>query len=145
MEPSPPTESPVTAWADAYPTEAFDFVQNGVEYTVTRAHGENVHHVADEMSPNRHVDGRQLSEGLRDLAIRRFGLLACEVLRSWNIHRTDDFGRIVYAMIEGQELHKSDDDRLEDFFSVFDFEEAFSDDSIRDELTRIRDDERVRG
>ena len=145
MESTPTPESSTTSWADAYPGEAFEFVQSGVEHTVSRMHGEDLPHPVEDLEPNRHVDGRQLSEGLRDLAIRQFGLLAREVLRAWNIHRTDDFGRIVYALIEGQELYKSDDDRIEDFFSVYDFDEAFSEASVKAALGRIRDDERIRG
>lgn len=145
MESSPSPESPTTSWAEAYPGEAFDFVQSGVEHTVSRMHGEHPPHQVDEPDSNRHVDGRQLSEGLRDLAIRQFGLLAREVLRSWNIHRTDDFGRIVYALIQGQELYKSDDDRIEDFYSVYDFDDVFSEASVKAALGRIRDDERIRG
>ena len=145
MGSSPSSESSTSSWAEAYPGEAFDFVQSGVEHTVSHMHGEDLPHPVDGVDANRHVDGRQLSEGLRDLAIRQFGLLAGEVLRSWNIHRTDDFGRIVYALIEGQELYKSDDDRIEDFYSVYDFEDAFGEASVKAALERIRDDERIRG
>ena len=141
------SETPGNTWTDAYPSEAFDFVQSGVEYTVSQMHGEQPPPQSEtaEEDGNRHVDGRQLSEGLRELAIRRFGLLAPEVLRAWNIHRTDDFGRIVYALIEGQELYRSDQDRIEDFFSVYDFDEAFSELEVKSTLGRIRDDERIRG
>ena len=145
MESSIPSESSTSSWADAYPGEAFEFVQSGVEYTVARMHGEDLPHAVDDPEANRHVDGRQLSEGLRDLAIRQFGLLAHEVLRAWNIHRTDDFGRIVYALIEGQELYKSDADRIEDFYAVFDFDDAFGEASVKAALERIRDDEHIRG
>lgn len=141
----PSSDEPTTAWAEAYPSEAFDFVQDGVEYTVKCTHGDVVPHEVDDSMATRHVDGRQLSVGLRDFAIRRYGILAPEVLRSWNINRTDDFGRIVYAMIDGKELYKSDEDRIEDFFAVYEFGEAFGEASVRETLERIRDEERIRG
>ena len=74
----------------------------------------------------RHVTGQQLCLGLREYAIERFGMLAPCVLRHWNISRTEDFGRIVYALIEAGRLDKSADDSIEDFYAVFDFDEAFS-------------------
>ena len=74
----------------------------------------------------RHVTGQQLCLGLREYAIERFGMLAPCVLRHWNISRTEDFGRIVYALIEAGRLDKSADDSIEDFHAVFDFDEAFS-------------------
>jgi uncharacterized repeat protein (TIGR04138 family) len=90
----------------------------------------------------RHVDGRQLCEGLRDFAIRRFGLLAPTVLRHWNIHRTDDFGRIVFSLIAGNKLKKTDEDRIEDFFGVYDFNRVFTEDAITKVITAIRDEDR---
>jgi uncharacterized repeat protein (TIGR04138 family) len=83
-------------------------------------------------SDSRHVTGQQLCVGLRDFAIRRYGMMAPAVLRAWNLRSTDDFGRIVFAMIDHGLMSKTAEDSLEDFRSVFDFDEAFS----RDELVR---------
>lgn len=83
-------------------------------------------------SESRHVTGQQLCLGLRDFAIRRYGMMAPAVLRAWNLRSTDDFGRIVFAMIEHGLMSKTADDSLEDFRSVYDFDEAFG----RDELLR---------
>lgn len=76
---------------------------------------------------NRHVSGRDLCWVLRDYAIERWGLLASIVLRSWNIRKTDDFGRIVFGFIEFDLMRKEEGDRLEDFEEVYSFEEAFAD------------------
>lgn len=65
--------------------------------------------------------------GLRDYAIRQYGLLARTVLTHWNVRRTEDFGRIVFAMVQAGELRKSDDDSPGDFREVYDFDEAFAD------------------
>lgn len=102
-----------------YPEEAFEFVQLGLDYTVRRMHGKR------HTGSHRHVSGADLCHGLRDFALSRYGLLARTVLKRWRVNSTGDFGRIVFAMIETGEMQKSDDDRLEDFEDVYDFEQAF--------------------
>jgi uncharacterized repeat protein (TIGR04138 family) len=103
-----------------YPVEAYDFVQQGLSHTVRRIHG----HVTDP-DANRHVSGQQLSEGLRDFALERWGLLAEAVLARWNITSTMDFGRIVFALVSNGFLSKTEGDRIEDFRNVYDFKTAF--------------------
>lgn len=84
-----------------------------------------LHQVMEDLDVPRHITGRELSRGVRDLALERFGPLARTVLEHWGIHRTDDLGEIVFALVECGVLVKQDDDRQEDFRDVFDFEEAF--------------------
>jgi len=74
----------------------------------------------------RHVSGMQLCEGLRDFAIQQYGRLALPMLRRWNIHRTEDFGHIVFAMVEAGLMQAQESDTLHDFDEGFDFEEAFA-------------------
>ena len=62
---------------------------------------------------------------MRDLALDRFGLLARSVLAHWGIVCTEDVGDIVFALVEGGVLVKQDEDRIEDFRDVYDFEEVF--------------------
>ena len=78
------------------------------------------------LAGKRHVSGAELCEALRELAIRRWGLMAKTVLNSWHIQSTLDFGKIVYAMIENQMMQKTNEDSLGDFREIFDFAEAFS-------------------
>ena len=73
----------------------------------------------------RHVSGQELCLGLRSLAVEKYGLLARTVLRGWGVRTTEDFGKIVYAMVEAGLLRTSENDSLEDFRGVYDFEEAF--------------------
>ena len=75
---------------------------------------------------NRHVSGQDLCWALRDVALKRWGLLAEEVLRSWRIRETLDFGKIVFAMIEHEVMQRRPDDRLEDFDRVYCFSEALA-------------------
>ncbi|MGI9014483.1 MAG: Minf_1886 family protein [Phycisphaerales bacterium] len=112
--------------AGPYPIEAFHFVREGLNHTVIRAH-------EDAMSVSeieRHVNGRELCLGLAEFAIDQYGMMAPAVLHHWQIHRTDDFGRIVFAMIDFGVMSKTPEDSLEDFRAVYDFREVFS----RDEL-----------
>jgi len=109
-----------------YPPEAFAFVREGLHLAAKQAHGPEPEMVNPALAGKRHVSGRQLCEALRDLAIRRWGLMANTVLDSWHIHCTLDFGKIVYAMIDNQLMQKTDGDSLEDFRDTFDFDQAFS-------------------
>ena len=110
-----------------YPLDAFVFVQRGLDYTVRKAHGEPEPEDFDDDGdrPSRHVTGRQLCEGLRAFARREYGLLAGTVLQRWRIVGTEDFGHIVFAMVEAGMMHKTDQDRIEDFRGVYRFEDAF--------------------
>lgn len=113
-----------------YPVEAFHFVREGLSYAAHRVHED----IASVAEADRHITGQQLCLGLRDFAIDRYGMLAPAVLGHWNIRRTEDFGRIVFAMVQHGLLSKTSDDTLEDFRSVFDFKEAFSSNEV---ATRI--------
>lgn len=112
------------AAAGPYPIEAFHFVREGLSYTSQKVHEEP--EPEDLPETDRHITGQQLCMGLRDYAIDCYGLLAPTVLSHWRISRTDDFGRIVFAMIQEGLMSKTDRDTLEDFRAVYDFAEAFS-------------------
>jgi uncharacterized repeat protein (TIGR04138 family) len=84
-----------------------------------------LHSVIQTLDAPRHVSGKELAEGVRELALARFGPMARSVLEHWGIHDTEDVGRVVFAMVEQGILIKQDEDNPEDFSDVFDFEEAF--------------------
>jgi uncharacterized repeat protein (TIGR04138 family) len=118
------------AQSAGYAVDAFLFVQRGLEFTVIRTHGEAPAPAGlgdDQDTPHsRHVSGQQLCLGLRDFAKREYGLLARSVLERWRVHRSEDFGRIVFAMVDGGLMHKTHEDTIADFIDVFSFDEAFS-------------------
>jgi len=72
-----------------------------------------------------HVSGQELCLGLRSLAVEKYGLLARTVLHGWGVRGTEDFGRIVYAMVDAGLLRTSENDSMDDFRGVYDFDEAF--------------------
>jgi len=81
--------------------------------------------VLNELGEKRHITGAELAEGVRHLAIGRFGPLARTVLEHWGIHSTRDVGSVVFALVEQKILTTQEGDCPEDFTDVFDFEEAF--------------------
>ena len=111
-----------------YPLDAFLFVQRGLDFSVRRIHGEPTE--AGDLEPGvesaRHITGRQLCEGLRDFAIHEYGLMARGVLKRYRILGCEDFGRIVYAMVDSGLMHKTDEDDIREFSGVYDFAEAFA-------------------
>lgn len=74
---------------------------------------------------NRHVTGQQLCGVLRDIARERWGMLARTVLARWNLNRTEDFGVIVFALVNHHWLQKQPADSIDDFNNVYSFDEAF--------------------
>ena len=121
MEEPNPIPLPQIAARTRYPLKAFEFVRLGLEYTVHRIHAQP--ESLDEQQ--RHVTGEQLSLGLRDYALEKYGLLARYMLAQWNIHRTEDFGQIVFAMVNGNLMQASPGDSVHDFDHVFEFDKHF--------------------
>jgi uncharacterized repeat protein (TIGR04138 family) len=82
-------------------------------------------HSIERLEQPRHLSGTELAEGVRRLALREFGPMARTVLEHWGVHATEDMGEIVFALVEAGILVKEEDDRIQDFRSVYDFAEAF--------------------
>ncbi len=115
--------SPLCQAGKRYPPQAFEFIRQGLSHAVSQVHGQI--DPASELDESAHITGPQLCMGLRDYAIQRYGSLARMVLTTWGVQSTDDFGCLVFAMIDAGLLRKSDQDQIEHFHSVFDFAEAF--------------------
>ena len=73
----------------------------------------------------RHLSGRELLEGIRALALDMFGPLAPLVFRHWGVHTTDDWGEIVFLLVEQGVLKRTEEDSRTDFAGVYDFSVAF--------------------
>ena len=71
-----------------------------------------------------HITGPELLESVREFALERFGLMARTVFHCWSIHSTEDFGRVVFDLIDQGKMSKTDHDQLSDFCDVYDFAEA---------------------
>lgn len=95
---------------------AIKFVYEGLGYTAKR--------IAEEP---KHVTGQTLCEGLRKLAIEKWGGLPLLVLGTWGVNTTRDFGEIVYLMINNKWMSAQPTDSIEDFDDVYDFQAVFKD------------------
>lgn len=117
----------IRAAAGPYPVQALHFVQTGFGHTAKAALSD-----PSQLSPDdRHLSGQQLCMGLLEFAIEQYGMMAPVVLQRWNVQRTDDFGRIVFTLIDLGIFRKSPNDSIEDFRSVYDFAEVFAQDRLR--------------
>ncbi|HEX7378622.1 MAG TPA: Minf_1886 family protein [Pirellulales bacterium] len=81
-----------------------------------------------EPSSENHLTGQQLCEALRLYALEQYGYMAKCVFNNWGVRSTGDFGEIVYNLIRIGEMHKTKDDRREDFDDVYDFDTALRQD-----------------
>lgn len=106
-----------------YKIEAYQFVREALSYAqdvMNLGVPESV--PGDSQQAERHLTGQQLCEASRRYALEQYGLLAQTVLKSWGLNSTEDFGEIVYNLIEVDLMKKSENDRREDFDGVFDFD-----------------------
>ncbi len=95
---------------------AVKFIYEGLGYTAKKITAE----------PS-HVSGQILCEGLRKLAVEKWGRLALLVLNNWDIKTTRDFGEIVYLMIKHKWMSAQPTDSIDDFNDVYDFKAVFKD------------------
>jgi uncharacterized repeat protein (TIGR04138 family) len=102
-----------------YHARAYEFLFAALRRSQKRLGRSPTH--GDESS---HITGPELLGGIRDVALEQFGLMAQTVFHCWSIHTTEDFGRMVFDLIDRGEMSKTDSDQLSDFSDVFDFEEA---------------------
>jgi uncharacterized repeat protein (TIGR04138 family) len=107
-----------------YTYEAYEFVFEAWKHTLRMLERPAREGTAEEPTPAQHVSGRELMEGVRDLALREFGLMARTVFRMWGIKTTDDFGEIVFNLVDANLMNKTDQDSRHDFHAVFDFDQA---------------------
>jgi uncharacterized repeat protein (TIGR04138 family) len=102
--------------------EAYEFVFEALRFTQRLLDRNPSEDAGDDPEPHHHISGRELLEGIRQLAVREFGLMARTVFRLWGINRTDDFGAIVFNLLEAKLMSKTDQDSLDDFHNVYDLD-----------------------
>jgi uncharacterized repeat protein (TIGR04138 family) len=98
---------------EPYDDRAYLFVLASIEY------------LQGKLPERRHVTGPEVTHACRELALQQYGLLARSVLDHWGIRGTEDFGRIVYSLVEVGVLVTQPGDKVEDFHGVYGFEQAF--------------------
>ncbi|GAB4152408.1 MAG: hypothetical protein Kow00107_02920 [Planctomycetota bacterium] len=98
---------------DRYDVRAYAFVNEALNFVVS------------SLPKNRHISGRELLDGLRKLALNRYGNMARLVLESWGIFSSEDVGEIVFNLIEAGVLARQDTDTRDDFVGVLNFKKVF--------------------
>lgn len=97
-----------------YKPEAYLFVVAALHFTVS------------QLPERRHIRGQELLEGIRIYGLDQFGPLTHQVFEHWGVTSTEDFGRIVFSLVEAKLLGKSEEDSLDDFRKAYDFSAAFN-------------------
>ncbi|MSR76681.1 MAG: hypothetical protein EXS63_00425 [Candidatus Omnitrophica bacterium] len=98
--------------------EAYFFLMEALTFTVSK------------LAEPRHITGPELLFGIREFTVQRFGKMSKTVLNHWGIFTTDDFGQIVFDLVDAEVLRKQPNDKFEDFHAVYDFHQTFEKDFI---------------
>ena len=96
-----------------YAKDAYVFLYEALDYSVRR-----------KAKPG-HISGQELLDGVRELALDKFGMMARLVFEHWGVCDTADFGEIVFNLVDEGMLKKTEKDSIEDFQGRYDFREAF--------------------
>lgn len=102
-----------------YETGAYVFLRQALDHTLKRIRKR-------EGGVTRHISGSELCEGIRDYALEQYGPMARTLLEEWGIRRTEDFGEIVFNLVDYGIFGKTEEDSRSDFRGIYTFEDAFS-------------------
>jgi uncharacterized repeat protein (TIGR04138 family) len=108
----------IVATDPRYQRDAYVFLRDALDYTTKqqkKAKGATVRHVA----------GPELLDGVRQYALKEFGPMVPSVFSYWGIRNTEDVGNMVFNLITAGIFGKTEEDSINDFKNVFDFQEAF--------------------
>ena len=101
-----------------YHRDAYLFVKDALDHTQKCVAKESREQL-------RHVSGQELLEGIRSYALVQFGPMAEMVFAEWGVNRCEDFGEIVFNMVDIGLLGKTDEDSRDDFQNGYKFHDAF--------------------
>jgi uncharacterized repeat protein (TIGR04138 family) len=109
---------------------AYYFVLDALDHTMVVAGKDAL------TGAERHVGGRELLDGIHDLASQQFGPMASLVFERWGISAAEDFGELVFNLVDvGLLSRRAEDSRL-DFVDDRDFDRVF-DAKFRERLDAI--------
>ncbi len=109
--------APVLAKDPRYNREAYLFLREALEFTQRQ--------VKRESDLTRHVSGHELLDGIREFALKQYGPMTLLVLEEWGVRKCEDFGEMVFNMVEHNILAKTEKDSRDDFKGGYDFTAAF--------------------
>jgi uncharacterized repeat protein (TIGR04138 family) len=108
----------IVATDQRYGRDAYIFLRDALDYTTKQQK-------KIKGAAVRHVAGPELLDGVRQYALKEFGPMVVTVFSYWGIRSTEDFGHMVFNLIEAGIFGKTEEDSIEDFKNVYDFQEAF--------------------
>lgn len=103
-----------------YSYEAYQFVCDAVNFTQER-----LGRMEDD-ADDAHVNGEELLRGACEFAVQEYGLMAPVVFKLWGIRTSDDFGEMVFRLIDAEKLSKSENDDPGDFRGLFDIDKMLA-------------------
>jgi uncharacterized repeat protein (TIGR04138 family) len=98
-----------------YQREAYLFVREALDHT----------HKMIGKAKKGQVTGQELLAGIRSYALEEYGPTALALLHEWGLRRCEDFGEVVFNMVESNVLAKTEKDSREDFKNGYPFDQAF--------------------
>ncbi len=107
-----------------YPRDAYLFLKEALDYT-HRMLGREAEEKTRQKRDTKHVSAEELLRGVRELALETFGPMTVTVFEEWGIRSCQDFGEIVFILVEQGVFAKTEQDSRVDFEKGYDFQEAF--------------------
>ena len=104
-----------------YDAAAYVYLRKALDYTIDQERKKQ----GKVLKRPRHVSGQELLLGIKDYSLDQFGPMTYTVLTSWGIKACEDFGEMVFNLIEYGVFSKNDQDSREDFKAIYTFEEVF--------------------
>jgi uncharacterized repeat protein (TIGR04138 family) len=101
-----------------YHPEAYAFLRDSLEATIKRRK-------KTRKETGSHVGAAELLDGFRIHALGEFGPMSMMVLDYWGVRASEDVGNLVFNLVDAGVFGKTDEDTIESFRDVFDFESAF--------------------
>jgi uncharacterized repeat protein (TIGR04138 family) len=101
-----------------YARDAYVFLRDALDFTTKqqkKLKGTTV----------RHVSGPELLDGVRVYALKEFGPMVMTVFAYWGLNACEDIGHMVFNLIGAGIFGKTEEDSIEDFRNVYEFEDAF--------------------
>ncbi len=104
-----------------YSMQSYQFIFEALDYTASHLGKKYNSSIENE----RHVTGQELSEGIKQFAMEKFGYMTRIVLEQWGITKSGDFGEIVFNLVDSGLMGKTETDSLDDFKDLYDFYSEF--------------------
>src|SRR6185503_16550930 len=87
-----------------YHREAYFFLREALDHT------QKMTGKPPKKNEVHHVSGQELLKGIREYALQQFGPMTLTVLDEWGVKSCEDFGEIVFNMVETKLLAKTEQD-----------------------------------